>query len=193
MDTALELVPDEMAQVGAGGELIPVGKEGGALVLRNTVEHPHYVTADAGRDRLDLASKAGVLEMALDVVDTIEAQNSLEKMLAHQLAAAHHASMAMTAQFNRCIENMEHHDPDARERANIQGTRLAGAIARTQGTYQSGMLALQKMRTGGQQTVRVVHQHVTVNDGAQAVVAGEMNTRQPTGGRRKGVGGGSRK
>jgi hypothetical protein len=38
----------------------------------------------------------------------------------HQLAAAHHASMAPTAQLNRCIENMKHHDPDARERANIQ-------------------------------------------------------------------------
>jgi hypothetical protein len=104
MGTALQAVPDETAQVGCGGELIPVSEEGGALVLRNTVEHPHYVTADAGRDRLDLASKAGVLEMALDVVETIEAQNSLEKMLAHQLAAAHHASMAMTAQLNRCIE-----------------------------------------------------------------------------------------
>ena len=111
-------------------------------------------------------------------------------MLAHQLAAAHHASMAMTAQLNRCIENMEHHDPDARERANIQGTRLAGAIARTQRTFQSGMLALQKMRTGGQQTVRVVHQHVTVNDGAQAVVAGAMNTEQ---GGPKRAGGGPRK
>ena len=84
---------------------------------------------------------------------------------------------------------MEHHDPDARERANIQATR----IARMHGTYQNGMLALQKMRSGGQQTVRVVHQHVTVNDGAQAVVAGEMNTLRPTGGRRKRVGGGSRK
>ena len=50
MDTALQPVPAEMAQVGSGGELIPLGKEGGALVLRNTVEHPHYVTADASRD-----------------------------------------------------------------------------------------------------------------------------------------------
>jgi hypothetical protein len=66
------------------------------------------------------------------------------------------------------------------------------AIARMNGTFQSGMLALQKMRSGGQQTVRVVHQHVTVTDGAQAVVAGEMNTG-PTGGSRKRVGGGSRK
>src|SRR5215204_4347337 len=36
------------------------------------------------------------------------------------------------------------------------------------------------------QTVRVVHQHVNVSDGAQAVVAGEMNTGQPTGGRARG-------
>jgi hypothetical protein len=55
-------------------------------------------------------------------------------------------------------------------------TRLAGAIGRMQGTFQSGMMALQKLRSGGQQTVRVVHQHVQVNEGAQAVVAGEMNT-----------------
>src|SRR5215207_10019624 len=90
----------------------PVGDEGGALVLRNTVEHPHYVTADAGRDRLDLASKAGMLELALDTVETIQAENSLEKMLAHQLAAAYHSSMALTAQLNRCIENMEHYNSD---------------------------------------------------------------------------------
>jgi hypothetical protein len=76
MNTALQPLPDDMAQVGSGGELIPVGDEGGALVLRNTVEHPHYVTADASRDRLDLASKAGVLELALDAVETVQAANS---------------------------------------------------------------------------------------------------------------------
>jgi hypothetical protein len=84
MDTALQPVPAEIAQMGTGGELIPVGNEGGALVLRNTVEHPHYVTADASRDRLDLASKAGVLELALDAVETIQGKNSLEKMLAQR-------------------------------------------------------------------------------------------------------------
>jgi hypothetical protein len=52
---------------------------------------------------------------------------------------------------------------------------------------------MQNGRSGGQQTVRVVHQHVTVNDGAQAVVAGEMNTRQPTAGRRKRAGEGRKK
>jgi len=80
--------------------------------------------------------------------------------------------------------------PGAQESANVQGTRLAGAIARMQSSFQAGITTLQKMRTGGQQTVRVVHQYVQVNEGAQAVVAGEMNAGKPIKGRgRKRVGG----
>jgi hypothetical protein len=61
--------------------------------------------------------------------------------------------------------------------------------------FQSGMLALQKLRSGGQQTVKVVHvhQHVSVAEGAQAVVAGEMSTGQPTGGRPRKLRGATRK
>src|SRR5215207_8411195 len=141
-----------------------------------------------------LAHHAGALELGLDLAATIQAENSLEKLLAHQLAANHRSIMKLTAQLNRCVENMDQgYRPEAQESANVQGTRLAGAIARMQGTFQSGMLALHKMRSGGQQTVRVVHQHVNVSDGAQAVVAGEMNTGQPTGGRARGRRGGSRK
>ena len=38
---------------------------------------------------------ADVAAMALDAVNTIQAENSLEKMLAHQLAAAHKATIEM--------------------------------------------------------------------------------------------------
>ena len=94
--------------------------------------------------------EAGALELGLDLAETIQADNSLEKMLAHQLAATHRSTMKMMAQLNRCVENMDNtYQPDAQERANVQGTRLAGAIARMQGTFQSGVLALQKMRSGG--------------------------------------------
>jgi hypothetical protein len=41
------------------------------------------VTAEASRDRLALASQAGSLGLALDAADTIQAQDSLEKMLVH--------------------------------------------------------------------------------------------------------------
>jgi hypothetical protein len=78
-------------------------------------------------------------------------------MLAHQLAAAHHASMVMTAQLSRCIENMEHHDPDARERANIQGTRLAQPQPhRPHPTRQMSVSALKDKDLMGANIERVV-------------------------------------
>src|SRR5215204_4453610 len=89
------------------------------------------------------------------LTETIEARNSLEKMMAHQMAAMHSSTMKLSAQLNRCIERMEagrHHD-EARERANVQGTRLAGAIARMSGSYQSGMTTMQRLRSGGTQRV----------------------------------------
>ena len=55
------------AEIGTGGELVPAEPD-----LRDTVKNPDYVTVDASRDRLALASGAGVLEMALDASDTIE-------------------------------------------------------------------------------------------------------------------------
>ena len=64
------------------------------------------MTVDASRDRLELANQAGCLEEALDAAETIDAQNSLEKMLAHQLAASHRSSMKMTEQLNACLGRM---------------------------------------------------------------------------------------
>ena len=164
--------PAYMTEPGAGRELVPasiLGENSRALELRDTVADPNYVTVDASRDRLELANQAGCLEEALDAAETIDAQNSLEKMLAHQLAASHRSSMKMTEQLNACLGRM---NQGYAERACVQATRLAGAIARMNGSYQSGVLTLQKLRTGGRQTVVV--RHVNVNDGGQALVAGEM-------------------
>ena len=77
--------PGYMAEVGAGGELIPasiMGENSRALQFADTVQNPNYVTVDASRDRLDLAHAAAALESALDAADSIDAKNSLEKMLA---------------------------------------------------------------------------------------------------------------
>jgi hypothetical protein len=95
--------------------------------------------------------------------------------MAHQMAAMHSSTMKLSAQLHRCIERMElEHNPDLRERANVQGTRLAGAIARMSGSYQSGLTTMQRLRSGG--TQRVIVQHVTVSEGGQAVVAGQLET-----------------
>ena len=54
--------------------------------------------------------------------------------------------------------------------------RLVNAMARLMGTYQDGLLTLQKLRSGGNQTVTV--QHVNVAAGAQAVI-GNVRTGGP--------------
>jgi hypothetical protein len=56
-------------------------------------------------------------------------------------------------------------------------------MARVMGAYQQGTTTLQRLRSGGQQTVVV--QHVQVNDGGQAIVAGKVKA----GGTRKRAGG----
>jgi hypothetical protein len=88
-------LPSTRTEIGAGGELIDREKVGSHLV--DTVAHPDYVTAEASRDRLALASEAGSLSLALDAADTIQAQDSLEKMLIHQMAVLHCGMMRATA------------------------------------------------------------------------------------------------
>src|SRR5215208_3319013 len=141
-DRAFADLPDPIQSIGR--ELVPAEadhRHGGSM--------PNYITAGASKSRLDLAFDAGVLETGLDAAETIEARNSLEKMMAHQMAAMHSSTMKLAAQLNRCIERMEReHHPDLRERANVQGTRLAGAIARMSGSYQSGLTTMQRLRSG---------------------------------------------
>jgi hypothetical protein len=68
---------------------------------------------------------------------------------------------------------MEVIDNGARQAANLEATRLAGAVSRMMRTFQQGALAMQRMRTGGRQVVTV--QHVNVGPGAQAVIAGNVS------------------
>jgi hypothetical protein len=52
--------------------------------------------------------------------------------------------------------------------------RLSNAASRMMQIYQEALLTLQKIRTGGKQTVVV--QHVEVSEGGQAVIAGSMKS-----------------
>ena len=79
-------LPSTRTEIGAGGELIGIETRWDALGVVNTVADPDYVTASASRERLELANEAGSLDLALDVADSIQAQDSLEKMLVHQMA-----------------------------------------------------------------------------------------------------------
>jgi hypothetical protein len=163
-----------MREVIAGGELAPIGEGLAPAEYRSTVHNPDYVTAAASRDRLDLLHDAGGLELGLDVADTIEVRDSIELMLSHQLAVAHRSVMKLAAQLNRQIECMNILHDERRQRANVEATRIVGAMARLMTAHQQGTLTLQRLRSGGRQVLTV--QHVTVAEGAQAIVAGKVLT-----------------
>src|SRR5215510_8386588 len=181
-------LPSTRTEIGAGGELID--RESVGSHLFDTVAHPDYVTAEASRDRLGLANQAGSLSLALDAADTIQAQDSLEKMLVHELAVIHAGMMKATARMNEELDAAGVIDPNKREAANVRACRLAGAISRMSATYQQGLLTLQRKRTGGNQqvTVKHIHQQVNVTQGGQAVVAGDKVASRARG--RRSAGGG---
>jgi hypothetical protein len=130
----------------------------------DTLQNPNMISVIASEHRLDLAACVGsrVAESAVDAAESVQAGNSLEKMLCHQMAAAHRASMKLIA---RSLDLSG---------VPVEMARLSNAAARMIQVYQEGLLTLHKIRTGGKQTVVV--QHVQVSEGGQAVIAGTVSS-----------------
>ena len=113
-----------------------------------------------GKQVMTATTKAGELNegeanFVLSVIEGIEPQDQVESMLAAQMAAVHMATMTFARRLANvdCIEQQ-----DSAERAFNKLTR----------TFAAQVEALKRYRTGGQQTVTV--EHVTVNEGGQAIV-----------------------
>ncbi len=157
------LTPLEILERGTGGELIPpssytVEEQGELYTLDGQIDalkRPDSINLEASIRRVDLADKCGVFDLALDTAESINAKNSVEQMLAHQMAAAHKLAMEQMAK-----ARSEPHFYQQMSRLNMS-VRLMDA-------FQKGIVALHKTRRNGDQTVTV--QHVQVN-GGQAIVA----------------------
>ena len=159
----------EARQVGAGGELsIPAQEMGDAWGLKETVDNPGRDTVGASRARLGLLVDTDTVDLGIDAAATIDARNSLEKMLAHQMAAAHRMSMKFLRRAEQELRRQNYPD------GVLEANRCTNAAARMMRTYQEGLLTFGRMRTGGRQVVTV--QHVQVSEGGQAVVAGTVSS-----------------
>jgi hypothetical protein len=176
------VMPEDASVVTGSGEALlthyPDPKDTHAAdYFIDTLQAPDLVSATAALDRLTLLQEVGCVEMAQDVAATIQPTNSLERMLAGQLAAAHRLALKFLAQCDTRLNNplSWHQVENGLEHAHLADTcRLASTAARLLSVFQDGMLALAKLRSGGTQTVIV--QHVHVNEGGQAVVAGDVQT-----------------
>ncbi len=162
---------------GRGGETAPADDPDRPWKVREMMQavaaSPTMLAADASLARLGMARDAGVLQLAVEAAQDAGAASATERMLAHQLAAAHQAAMGLFAAadgqlyIHRTASNL---NPGALAEA----TRSATAGARVLAAFAQGALALDRLRHGSRQLVTV--QHVTVAEGGQAVVAGTVTT-----------------
>ena len=136
------------------GEAVPDSNDKFSHDVLTTPDLP-AVEATLDRNRLLLQDGFDVAAMAVDAALSIQASNSLEKMLAHQLAAAHKQTMELMGVVS-CQPN-----------ADAQVKRISAAV-RCMAIYQQGMLALHKIRHNGQQQITV--QYVNVSQGNPAVI-----------------------
>ncbi len=129
------------------------------------------LAADASLDRLRLARDAGVLNGAVELAQDVGASNGGERMLAHQLAAAHQLAMGL---FTAAGRDLHRHQvaPSLNTGALLDAQRSAAVAARVMSSFAQGMAVLDRLRNGNRQVVQV--QHVTVNDGGKAVVTGTV-------------------
>lgn len=102
------------------------------------------------------------VNFVLSVVADIEPQDQLEAMLATQMAAIHMATMTFADRL-ASVENIPQQD---------SAEKALNKLART---FATQMEALKRYRTGGEQKMTV--EHVTVNEGGQAIVGNVSHGR----------------
>ena len=180
---AILMLPDAPA-IGAGGELHLSRDDAAAKpgLACTVADNPDLTIAVASRDRLELAADAQCLSLAVDMAETLHARNSVEKALAHQAAGAHQLAMRFAATANKWLDHAQAGETfrEANPMAMVEAQRAANTSARLMMAFQDAALTMQRLRIGGKQVVTV--QHVQVNSGGQAVVAGKM----AAGGHRRG-------
>ena len=161
-----DLMQPEDLPIIAYGEVIPRDDSTAAFIVKDALEDPDSPAVDASIERTNLLQEAGALEIGIDAASSIQARNSLEKMLAHQMACCHANGMRLMT------EAMGVNPLDLNEQSlQIKKMNLA---ARLIDVYQKGFDTLTKSRTAGKQTIVV--KQVQVN-GGQNVIADKVATR----------------
>lgn len=138
----------------------------------DTLQQPGIIPEEASIRRTDLLfqDSLDIVPMAIDASASIEAGNSLEKMLAHQMALAHEMAMRTGNAAMRELDRLKLTQIGHARRTDqgVEYQRLANSTAKLMGAFQQGMLTLQRLRSGGNQTMTV--QHVHVESGGQALI-----------------------
>jgi len=157
---------DGLLELGTGNEALPPevedAREDEFYYIRETLKsRPDFINLDASTRRMELLFNLDCLDMGVDTAQSINAKNSLEKMLAHQATVCHYLSMIF---LNRAI-NPRYNDfqsLSAKMHVEIQ-TKLINTSIRLMKTFYLSLQTLQKIRSGGKQNI-TVHYRESVSE-----------------------------
>jgi hypothetical protein len=134
--------------------------------LKETLADPDLPAIDASHMRGQLLEGTGVTALAIDLSNTAQASNSVEKLLTHQMALAHKIAFQQASRADR-------------ERDPLIELKRLQVSARMMAAAQEAAVALQKVKRGGTQSIVV--QHVHVEAGGQAVVGNVQSGTKDSG------------
>jgi hypothetical protein len=154
--------PVKEGRVTIDGEVAKIGvSESGHVFGTN---NPDIIEGIAGQI-INVASKgakpdAKAIAFMSALIGSIEPKDTIEAMLAAQMAAVHNATMVFARRLNH-VDNVPQQD---------SASRAFNQLART---FAAQVEALKRHRNGGNQSVTVKHVHV--HEGGQAIV-GNVST-----------------
>lgn len=108
--------------------------------------------------------REGIYELVLAIIEDFAPNDAVERLIAVQMAATHTSMMEVSAKMNG-VKTIQAHEVYERS-----FNRLAR-------TFTAQIEALRKHRNGGQSKVTV--EHVTVNEGGQAIVGNVVGRGGP--------------
>jgi hypothetical protein len=163
---------------GNGGETIPAEPDLHAYqpIVRQS---PELLAAQATEVRLrqTAAVSDDAMILAVEAAESNAASTAMERDMLHQYAALHSFGMDLLAAGKRFLVTVTPWQPEGRQQLqSIEATRCAVAAAKAFGASQRAAQTWKYLRDGGRQVVTV--QHVTVEAGGQAVVAGSVKRRR---------------
>ena len=140
----------------------------------DTLEQPNSVGVKASEKRLALLYELGLLEVGVDAAQTARAQNSIERMISHQIAGGHQAVMKLFA----LMPGVGGAVAVPQDLPLVEVTRLGHAAARLMEANASLAQALVKLKTHGRQQVVVQHQQLVVAQKGPGVVMHQRAARR---------------
>jgi hypothetical protein len=162
--------PDGSPTVRSGEVAFVPGDSGPSSVIADTLAHPDTAAIEASitRTELLLTANTDIVALGVDAAASAKADNSLEKMLAHQIAALHALTMKTATRALEFERRLETSSGGGKQADTVEFSRLVQAASRASSAFQDGLITMQRLRNGNSQTMTI--RHISIEAGAQAII-----------------------